>query len=831
MDETTYNIVFDGRLVVGRHPADVEKQFAARFGESVAVTVFSSASTVLKREVSRADAMKIQKSLERMGLVINMVPVSLSAPVEIALTDDGGETTPSYLLPQGARSRSPTKLSGLIERGGEVEEKSPRHDTLSKSDIDAAFVGVFDLPKASRAYSVMLLPVAFLMMLLPLIYLCLSFLSAYSVFWLVTDGQEFLATWRNAGGEAIHVPLAFLVAAVVGMSLLTIFLIRPLVSNRYRGPHPVELDADKEPVLFYLVEKICSVVDAPIPAFIEVDTQVNASASLRGGVFSKDLGLTIGMPLFYGMNVQTLSGILAHEFGHFTQASGMRALSIVRRINLWFHRKVHEPDSLDEFIDELCDNRWLIPSLGGYLAKAGSYLCRLLLRLLAWVARIASLGLSRQMEFDADRYEIALTGSAQYKRTAEQLLVLSECRTEAINDVNEAYSNGRLGNSLAMLVSAIASQLPSTKRQEIVSRIAQVNASVYDTHPSDQARIKRALEVQCEPHFVQAKSATGLLSQPDHLSHLATLQWYRQAGLQVNFDDLVSVDEASDAVGAERRAFVLRERYHGGMEGYLEYPELTDDSVLQSMTDDQLRNTVRTGIEQFNKSKSRFERADQSLSGYLDSKHLFVQAVFWLEMGYPINAETFQLSTTESVAVKQKLTMVRAMEAKERSSLHTWATQHGARFSASLEIASRNDNHLKNEIFRLKNTFKAIASANQPKQSMIEEAMLLEVKIQALEDDPNREDINRAIKASCEKIQVLQNQIRQLLGDATDPLNNDIWLAGTMGDSDPVQAKLNPASVVTMAQQTLDLLSHRMYWIDARMVEIAEPVESALKPA
>jgi hypothetical protein len=39
---------------------------------------------------------------------------------------------------------------------------------------------------------------------------------------------------------------------------------------------------------------------------------------------------------------------MAHEFGHFAQSGGMRLTFIVRSINAWFGRVVHERDEWDE---------------------------------------------------------------------------------------------------------------------------------------------------------------------------------------------------------------------------------------------------------------------------------------------------------------------------------------------------------------------------------------------------------------------------------------------------------------------------------------------------
>ena len=127
---------------------------------------------------------------------------------------------------------------------------------------------------------------------------------------------------------------------------------------------------------------------------------------------SRRLALTIGLPLLYGLDVQMIAGILAHEFGHFAPRWGVRESYIVNSLNLWFHRRIYERDRWDDCVDRFARNRFLAVQIAARIAGFGSWLCRRLLLALAAAARLLSLSLSRQMELDADRYEVALLGGS-----------------------------------------------------------------------------------------------------------------------------------------------------------------------------------------------------------------------------------------------------------------------------------------------------------------------------------------------------------------------------------------------------------------------------------
>jgi hypothetical protein len=59
-----------------------------------------------------------------------------------------------------------------------------------------------------------------------------------------------------------------------------------------------------------------------------------------------DLVLTIGLPLVAGFNLREFAGVLAHEFGHFSQGVGMRISYVIRSISFWFTRV---PESVTVF--------------------------------------------------------------------------------------------------------------------------------------------------------------------------------------------------------------------------------------------------------------------------------------------------------------------------------------------------------------------------------------------------------------------------------------------------------------------------------------------------
>ena len=213
-----------------------------------------------------------------------------------------------------------------------------------------SFDGAIEPVKTSAGYRIGILVVTVVMLLLPLIYIGLICLVGYGVYWHTTHNLGILD--NELRGKAKIGPVLLYATPIVTGAFLCLFMLKPLFASRGGGQNTRALNEKDEPLLFAFVRKICDAVRAPHPKSIEVDSNVNASASFRRGAWSmltgNDLTLTIGTPLVAGLNSRQFAGVLAHEFGHFSQGAGMRLTYVIRTISYWLARAVYERDKWDE---------------------------------------------------------------------------------------------------------------------------------------------------------------------------------------------------------------------------------------------------------------------------------------------------------------------------------------------------------------------------------------------------------------------------------------------------------------------------------------------------
>lgn len=405
--------------------------------------------------------------------------------------------------------------------------------------------------KVSPLYQAGLGVVALAMVLLPVIYIGLIVAMGWAVWWHV---QHDAVIFEHVRGRAIVVAAVVYAAPAVAGAVFVLFLIKPLFSRGSKPPPPFKLSEADEPLLFGFVRKICDQVGAPVPREIRLDTQVNASAGFRRGMwsfFGRDLVLVIGTPLVAGMTMRQVAGVLAHEFGHFAQGAGMRFSYIIRRVNAWFARVVFERDAWDDRLEQWSQSEEWYLKVIFMLAKGGVWLGRKVLWCLMHAGHAISCFMTRQMEFDADSYEAKLAGSSEFTRTAARLRFLGVSRAAAMNDAYQTFQTRELPDDLAAMVLWREQVMPGDVRSKLDQSVNEGTTSWNDTHPADPDRVKAALALNAPGVFHLEAPAAQLFRDFAATSRAVTRHAYEhEFGLAM---DKVRLKNAS-SMSEDRRA-------------------------------------------------------------------------------------------------------------------------------------------------------------------------------------------------------------------------------------------------------------------------------------
>ncbi len=409
------------------------------------------------------------------------------------------------------------------------EPEPPPIAWLTPGQVAAAFSGVVPKTRVSLFYQLGLLIVAVTMVILPLIYFALVGAAGWCVYWWATHGT-FLFSGGGGGRLMLFKLVAYITPLFIGL-VVVFFMFKPLLARRAPAAQPLALNPSAEPVIFALVRCICDTVRAPFPKRIDVDCQLNASAGFRRGLRSflgNDLVLTIGMPLVAGMSARQFAGIVAHEFGHFTQGFGMRLTYLIRSINAWFARIAYERDAWDVTLAQWAEEGedWRIMLIAS-LARLAVWMSRLILKLLLFIGHGIGCFMLRQMEYDADSYEIKLAGSETFESAAKQLHVLGAALGHSYKEMRVGWNlNKRLPENFPGYLMNHLSKLPPATRAKLEDTAGMGKTSVFDTHPSDGDRIRQARRAGEPGVFDLNAPAAALFTNFDALAKQVTCLHY-----------------------------------------------------------------------------------------------------------------------------------------------------------------------------------------------------------------------------------------------------------------------------------------------------------------
>jgi Zn-dependent protease with chaperone function len=499
--------------------------------------------------------------------------------------------------------------------------QTPQSRRQIAEQILAAFTAQIPRTPPSAMYKLGILLTTGMMLLLPLIYVGLIALAAGIVLWHLSANVGMLTAISGRG--AILGVIAYVAPAVMG-AVLVLFMIKPLFARSGEHEKSRTLSRQSDPLVFAFVEKVCATVQAPVPSQIDVNCEVNASAGFRSGLASfagQDMVLTIGMPLVAGLSLQQFAGVLAHEFGHFSQGTGMRLTYVTRTINMWLMRVVYERDAWDMWLDNVTESvdiriGWVL-----YLTRFLVWLTRRVLWLLMLLGHAVSGFMLREMEYDADRFEARLAGSQTFEATVRQLIYLNMAHQGAQADLENFYREGRLADNLPRLIIVNVAQLPDEARKYADEYIEKAETSVFDSHPADRDRIASARRENAAGVFASDLPATVLFEDFDAVAKAATWDLYSELfGAEFKPTAVRPIEEMLERQSREEQIYEAMKRYLLDSfqvlrplrvsEWYLRPPTNSPDVQNRLAW---ARNEMQAHIAPYNEAWQQYDKADSRM--------------------------------------------------------------------------------------------------------------------------------------------------------------------------------------------------------------------------
>ena len=338
-----------------------------------------------------------------------------------------------------------------------------------------------------------------------------------------------------------------------------------------------EITKVQHPQLFQIIEDLTIEIGTDVPKKVFITEQVNASvfydSSFWSMIFPVRKNLMIGYSLVNASTKDELKGILAHEFGHFSQRS-MKVGSYVYNCNRVIYNLVYENNSFEETIERYGNSH--------YILKFTFLLAAFIVRGFQWILKkvyeflnISYLSLSREMEFHADAVATHIVGSDTMIDSLLRMDLADKAYNSVVEFVNEKYSEEKKISNLFSLQKDVLQFFGELNNLEFKGRYPLVTIDEIDkyqksrliikdqwaSHPTTEERVKKIKELNIKKTNPNNAEANVLFENTAVLEEKLTDLFYND--LEVKKLEQINVDEVFNAYKAYYKSVTFNTEYNG----------------------------------------------------------------------------------------------------------------------------------------------------------------------------------------------------------------------------------------------------------------------------
>ena len=217
----------------------------------------------------------------------------------------------------------------------------------------------------------------------------------------------------------LSMPSIYTLLAGVGLlitsSMIFIFLFKYLFTSQKTDRSSfIKISEKDQPEMIAFIKEIAEATGTQQPKHIYLTTEVNAFVFYNSSFWSMFLpikkNLVIGMGLINSVTKDELKGIIAHEFGHFSQRS-MKVGSYVYFVNRIIYNLLFNNNNFFETFSKWGSFHAIVAFFTMISFKIVQGI-QWILRQLYKIININYLGLSREMEFHADEVAASVAGNS-----------------------------------------------------------------------------------------------------------------------------------------------------------------------------------------------------------------------------------------------------------------------------------------------------------------------------------------------------------------------------------------------------------------------------------
>ncbi|MBL7850543.1 MAG: M48 family metalloprotease [Cyclobacteriaceae bacterium] len=354
------------------------------------------------------------------------------------------------------------------------------------------------------------------------------FLVTYLVLIIVAIGLTIFCVYA---GLAMIVARPMIITIGLGLGLaslgiLVLIFLMKFVSQSRKVDRSglVEISRKDEPVLYGLLDDIVHRVGTSPPKKVYLSPDVNAAVFYDSSFWSMFLpvrkNLMIGVGLVNTLTEAELKGVLAHEFGHFSQKT-MKVGSYVYHVNQVIFNLLFENDGYNELIQRWAGISSYFSIFVAIAVKVVSGI-QVILRGLYSLINKAYMGLSREMEFHADEIAALVTGPKPLMNALLRLNFAEQALEHVILFYRERTKEGLRSVNVFREQVVVIKLLAAEVEIPMVREFPQISTELYTrfnkskleikdqwaSHPTMEERVERLSKLSGNGSFETDKPAS-----------------------------------------------------------------------------------------------------------------------------------------------------------------------------------------------------------------------------------------------------------------------------------------------------------------------------------
>ncbi|MCX6854398.1 MAG: hypothetical protein NTV80_05780, partial [Verrucomicrobia bacterium] len=332
-----------------------------------------------------------------------------------------------------------------------------------------------------------------------------------------------------------------------------IFMLRPLGATTSKQGVALQISPSSQPAIFELLDELSWHLRLNPVEEVWLDTTAGIRSSLKGGILGlgrAEMILNIGLPVVSVVSARELAGLLVRELAMNAGGIGTAFSHVVRELNTWFYRALHERDPWELDLTQAREKETSFQKFIRITTWIWMGVAKMPFAIFFLLARIISATALMRLEAGADQAAANLIGMQAWDSLQKKLDLLDQAWAASKVEIRRGLSQHRLPENLSLLLA-----------RHVARAARDLKAGPGAMQRTETARGEPIIAYLP----MDAPAASQFRSFVD-LSRQVTFFYYQhELGISLHEHKMVAEEEVLHQNRREDESLVIIRRYFGGL--------------------------------------------------------------------------------------------------------------------------------------------------------------------------------------------------------------------------------------------------------------------------